>query len=94
MSLQASIMTGTVQNVALEGRPGHRPWRRNQEIQASSEEMQEVLLPTPLEMHKVGSGGAQEAWMHVLMLWVFAIAPDGPAPPWTSFSTTNKTQIL
>ncbi|KAJ8786267.1 hypothetical protein J1605_006487 [Eschrichtius robustus] len=76
--LEASIMTGTVQNVALEGRPGHRPWRRNQEIRASPEEMQEVLLPTPLEMHKVGAGGAQEAWMHVLMLWVFAIAPDGP----------------
>ncbi|XP_025304770.1 glutamate receptor-interacting protein 2 isoform X6 [Canis lupus baileyi] len=52
--LEASIMTGTVQNVALEGRPSQRPWRRGQEVRgASPEEIQELLLPTPLEMHKV-----------------------------------------
>ena len=50
-------MTGTVQNVALEGRPSQRPWRRGQEVRgASPEEIQELLLPTPLEMHKVGAG--------------------------------------
>ncbi|XP_073900590.1 glutamate receptor-interacting protein 2 isoform X3 [Castor canadensis] len=51
--LEASIMTGTVQNMALEGRPGPRPWRRGREVRASPEDLQELLLPTPLEMHKV-----------------------------------------
>lgn len=53
--LEASIMTGTVQSVALQGRPSHRSWRRGQEVRVSPEDMQE-LLPTPLEMHKVGAG--------------------------------------
>ncbi|KAG8516940.1 Glutamate receptor-interacting protein 2 [Galemys pyrenaicus] len=58
--LEASIMTGAVHSVALEGRPGPRPWRRGQ-VRACPEERQELLLPTPLEMHKVGVGAAQEA---------------------------------
>ncbi|MEJ1279704.1 hypothetical protein NN561_010639 [Cricetulus griseus] len=49
----ASIMTGTVQTVAVDGRPGPRPWRRSREIRTSSEDLQELLLPTPLEMHRV-----------------------------------------
>ncbi|KAI5941329.1 Glutamate receptor-interacting protein 2 [Manis javanica] len=44
-------MMGTVQSVALKGRPGHRSWWRGREVRASPEDMQE-LLPTPLEMHK------------------------------------------
>lgn len=62
-------MTGTVQSVAPEGRPGHGPWRRSRELRASPEETQELLLPTPVEMHKVGAGarGAWEARAHVLM---------------------------
>lgn len=55
MSPQGSIMMGTVQSVALKGRPGHRSWWRGREVRASPEDMQE-LLPTPLEMHKVGAG--------------------------------------
>ncbi|XP_055985557.1 glutamate receptor-interacting protein 2 isoform X2 [Sorex fumeus] len=54
--LEASIMTGTVQGVALEGRPGPRGWRRGREVRAAPDEMQELLLPPPpppLEMHKV-----------------------------------------
>ncbi|ERE66655.1 glutamate receptor-interacting protein 2 [Cricetulus griseus] len=51
--LEASIMTGTVQTVAVDGRPGPRPWRRSREIRTSSEDLQELLLPTPLEMHRV-----------------------------------------
>lgn len=50
-------MTGTVQTVAVDGRPGPRPWRRSREIRTSSEDLQELLLPTPLEMHRVGTGG-------------------------------------
>lgn len=89
MSPQASIMTGTVQSVAPEGRPGHRPWRRSRELRASPEEMQELLLPTPVEMHKVGSGtqGAREAGAHVPMR-----PPLGPSPLQASFSSTSKTQ--
>ncbi|XP_040593800.1 glutamate receptor-interacting protein 2 isoform X6 [Mesocricetus auratus] len=51
--LEASIMTGTVQTVAVDGRPGPRPWRRSREVRTSSEDLQELLLPTPLEMHRV-----------------------------------------
>ncbi|XP_060017054.1 glutamate receptor-interacting protein 2 isoform X6 [Lagenorhynchus albirostris] len=86
--LEASIMTGTVQNVALEGRPGHRPWRRNQEIRASPEEMQEVLLPTPLEMHKVtlhkdpvrsDFGFSVSDGLLEKGVYVHTVRPDGPA---------------
>uniref|UniRef100_A0A8C6QW47 Glutamate receptor interacting protein 2 n=1 Tax=Nannospalax galili TaxID=1026970 RepID=A0A8C6QW47_NANGA len=51
--LEASIMTGTVQSVAQDGRPGSRPWHRSREVQASPEDLQELMLPTPLEMHRV-----------------------------------------
>ncbi|XP_006236957.1 glutamate receptor-interacting protein 2 isoform X3 [Rattus norvegicus] len=51
--LEASIMTGTVQSVAVDGRPGSRPWRRSREVGTSPEDLQELLLPTPLEMHRV-----------------------------------------
>ncbi|GAB1291082.1 Glutamate receptor-interacting protein 2 [Apodemus speciosus] len=51
--LEASIMTGTVQSVAVDGRPGSRPWRRSREVRPSPEDLQELLLPTPLEMHRV-----------------------------------------
>ncbi|KAM4821091.1 glutamate receptor-interacting protein 2 isoform 2-T2 [Thomomys bottae] len=47
--LEASIMP----SVALEGRPGARPWRRARDFRESHEDLQELLLPTPLEMHKV-----------------------------------------
>ena len=82
-------MTGTVQSMAPEGRPGHQPWRRSRELRASPEETQELLLPTPVEMHKVGTGaqGAREAEVHVPM------PPQlGPAPLQASFSSTSKTQ--
>ncbi|XP_021493926.2 glutamate receptor-interacting protein 2 isoform X2 [Meriones unguiculatus] len=51
--LEASIMTGTVQNMAVHSRPGSRPWRRSREVRTSPEDLQELLLPTPLEMHRV-----------------------------------------
>lgn len=51
--LEASIMTGTVHSVAVDGRPGSRPWRRSREVRTSPEDLQELLLPTPLEMHRV-----------------------------------------
>lgn len=62
-------MTGTVQSVAPEGRPGHGPWRRSRELRASPEETQELLLPTPVEVHRVGAEarGARGARVHVLM---------------------------
>jgi hypothetical protein len=74
VSPQASIMTGTVQNMALEGRPGPRPWRRGREVRASPEDLQELLLPTPLEMHKVGAEGGHRrsglmSWGHRKMPW-------------------------
>ena len=73
-------MTGAVQSVALEGGPRHRPWRRSRELRASPEGTQELLPPTPVEMHKVGAGGqgVWEARAHVLMLWRLAMAPGGP----------------
>ncbi|OBS72640.1 hypothetical protein A6R68_12789 [Neotoma lepida] len=51
--LEASIMTGTVQTVAVDGRPGPRPWLRSREVRTSPDDLQELLLPTPLEMHRV-----------------------------------------
>nr|KAF6474308.1 glutamate receptor interacting protein 2 [Rousettus aegyptiacus] len=86
--LEASIMTGTVQNVALEGRPGHRPWRRGREVRASPEEMQELLLPTPLEMHKVtlhkdpkrnDFGFSVSDGLLEKGVYVHTVRPDGPA---------------
>lgn len=77
MSPQASIMTGTVQSTALGGRPGRRPWRRGREARAPPEDMQELLLPTPLEMHKVGAGRRRPgcvSWCREDSRW----APDGP----------------
>lgn len=69
-------MTGTVQSVALEGRPGHRPWRRSQEVRASPEETQELLVPTPLEMHKVGTGAG-----HGKPGWLSRGREDSPRAP-------------
>ncbi|XP_047599720.1 glutamate receptor-interacting protein 2 isoform X6 [Lutra lutra] len=86
--LEASIMTGTVQSVALEGRPSHQPWQRGQEVQASPEEMQELLLPTPLEMHKVtlhkdplrnDFGFSVSDGLLEKGVYVHTVRPDGPA---------------
>ncbi|XP_045668353.1 glutamate receptor-interacting protein 2 isoform X2 [Ursus americanus] len=86
--LEASIMTGTVQSMALEGRPGHRPWRRGQEVRASAEEVQELLLPTPLEMHKVtlhkdplrnDFGFSVSDGLLEKGVYVHTVRPDGPA---------------
>ncbi|XP_051707721.2 glutamate receptor-interacting protein 2 isoform X1 [Oryctolagus cuniculus] len=86
--LEASIMTGTVQNVALEGRPGHRPWRRGREVRASSEETQELLLPTRLELHKVtlhkdpvrdDFGFSVSDGLVEKGVYVHTVRPDGPA---------------
>uniref|UniRef100_A0A8C0T0A7 PDZ domain-containing protein n=1 Tax=Canis lupus familiaris TaxID=9615 RepID=A0A8C0T0A7_CANLF len=87
--LEASIMTGTVQNVALEGRPSQRPWRRGQEVRgASPEEIQELLLPTPLEMHKVtlhkdplrnDFGFSVSDGLLEKGVYVHTVRPDGPA---------------
>ncbi|XP_039693297.1 glutamate receptor-interacting protein 2 isoform X3 [Pteropus medius] len=86
--LEASIMTGTVQSVALEGRPGPRPWRRGREVRASPEEMQELLLPTPLEMHKVtlhkdpkrnDFGFSVSDGLLEKGVYVHTVRPDGPA---------------
>lgn len=88
-------MTGTVQSVALEGRPGHRPWRRGQEVRASTEEMQELLQLTPLEMHKVGAGAGHGR--PGCVAWCCEDppgAPDGPAPLGASFFSTKHNFIL
>uniref|UniRef100_A0A452UQM3 Glutamate receptor interacting protein 2 n=1 Tax=Ursus maritimus TaxID=29073 RepID=A0A452UQM3_URSMA len=86
--LEASIMTGAVQSVALEGRPGHRPWRRGQEVPVSAEEVQELLLPTPLEMHKVtlhkdplrnDFGFSVSDGLLEKGVYVHTVRPDGPA---------------
>ncbi|XP_036767364.2 glutamate receptor-interacting protein 2 isoform X7 [Manis pentadactyla] len=85
--LEASIMTGMVQSVALEGRPGHRSWRRGREVRASPEDMQE-LLPTPLEMHKVtlhkdpmrnDFGFSVSDGLLEKGVYVHTVRPDGPA---------------
>lgn len=81
-------MTGTMQNMALEGRPGPQPWRRGREVRASSEEMQELLLPTPLEMHKVtlhkdpvrsDFGFSVSDGLLEKGVYVHTVRPDGPA---------------
>ncbi|MBZ3876184.1 Glutamate receptor-interacting protein 2, partial [Sciurus carolinensis] len=86
--LEASIMTGAVQSVALEGRPGPRPWRRAREARAAPEELQELLLPTPLEMHKVtlhkdparnDFGFSVSDGLLEKGVYVHTVRPDGPA---------------
>nr|KAF6420404.1 glutamate receptor interacting protein 2 [Molossus molossus] len=86
--LEASIMTGTVQTMALEGRPGHRPWQRGREVRSSPEEVQELLLPTPLEMHKVtlhkdpmrnDFGFSVSDGLLEKGVYVHTVRPDGPA---------------
>nr|XP_055116588.1 glutamate receptor-interacting protein 2 isoform X4 [Symphalangus syndactylus] len=86
--LEASIMTGTVQRVALEGRPGHRPWQRGREVRSSPAEMEELLLPTPLEMHKVtlhkdpmrhDFGFSVSDGLLEKGVYVHTVRPDGPA---------------
>ncbi|XP_055413296.1 glutamate receptor-interacting protein 2 isoform X3 [Bubalus kerabau] len=86
--LEASIMTGTVQSMAPEGRPGHRPWRRSRELRASPEETQELLLPTPVEMHKVtlhkdpvrsDFGFSISDGLLEKGVYVHTVRPDGPA---------------
>ncbi|XP_010335228.1 glutamate receptor-interacting protein 2 isoform X4 [Saimiri boliviensis] len=86
--LEASIMTGTVQRVALEGRSGHRPWQRGREVRASTAEMEELLLPTPLEMHKVtlhkdpmrnDFGFSVSDGLLEKGVYVHTVRPDGPA---------------
>ncbi|XP_004692269.1 PREDICTED: glutamate receptor-interacting protein 2 [Condylura cristata] len=86
--LEASIMTGSVQSVALEGRPGRRPWRRAREMRASPENRQELLLPTPLEMHKVtlykdtlrnDFGFSVSDGLLEKGVYVHTVRPDGPA---------------
>ncbi|KAF5917254.1 hypothetical protein HPG69_000023 [Diceros bicornis minor] len=86
--LEASIMTGTVQSVALQGRPGRRPWRRGREVRTSPEAMQELLLPTPLEMHKVtlhkdpkqnDFGFSVSDGLLEKGIYVHTVRPDGPA---------------
>ncbi|XP_053456130.1 glutamate receptor-interacting protein 2 isoform X7 [Nycticebus coucang] len=88
VSPQASIMTGTVQSVTLEGRSGHQPRCRGQEIQASPEEIQELLLPTPLEIHKVtlhrdpmrnDFGFSVSDGLLEKGVYVHTVRPDGPA---------------
>ncbi|XP_006901098.1 PREDICTED: glutamate receptor-interacting protein 2 [Elephantulus edwardii] len=85
--LEASIMTGAVQNVALESRPGPRPWQRSQEVCPPSEEMRE-LLPTPLEMHRVtlhkdpvrnDFGFSVSDGLLEKGVFVHTVRPDGPA---------------
>ncbi|KAI4563529.1 hypothetical protein MJG53_016103 [Ovis ammon polii x Ovis aries] len=86
--LEASIMTGTVQSVAPEGRPGHGPWRRSRELRASPKETQELLLPTPVEMHKVtlhkdpvrsDFGFSVSDGLLEKGVYVHSVRPDGPA---------------
>ncbi|XP_066101017.1 glutamate receptor-interacting protein 2 isoform X1 [Saccopteryx bilineata] len=86
--LEASIMTGTVQSVAVEDRPGHHPWRRGREVRASPEERQELLLPTPLEMHKVtlhrdpmrnDFGFSVSDGLLEKGIYVHTVRPEGPA---------------
>nr|XP_023475676.1 glutamate receptor-interacting protein 2 isoform X2 [Equus caballus] len=86
--LEASIMTGTVQSTALGGRPGRRPWRRGREARAPPEDMQELLLPTPLEMHKVtlhkdpmrnDFGFSVSDGLLEKGVYVHTVRPDGPA---------------
>ncbi|XP_043298987.1 glutamate receptor-interacting protein 2 isoform X2 [Cervus canadensis] len=86
--LEASIMTGAVQSVALEGGPRHRPWRRSRELRASPEGTQELLSPTPVEMHKVtlhkdpirsDFGFSVSDGLLEKGVYVHTVRPDGPA---------------
>nr|XP_044610758.1 glutamate receptor-interacting protein 2 isoform X5 [Equus asinus] len=86
--LEASIMTGTVQSTALGSRPGRRPWRRGREARAPPEDMQELLLPTPLELHKVtlhkdpmrnDFGFSVSDGLLEKGVYVHTVRPDGPA---------------
>ncbi|XP_058144099.1 glutamate receptor-interacting protein 2 isoform X2 [Dasypus novemcinctus] len=85
--LEASIMTGTVQTGALEGRPDPGSWWRGRGVRAP-EEMQELLLPTPLEMHKVtlhkdpmrnDFGFSVSDGLLEKGVYVHTVRPDGPA---------------
>uniref|UniRef100_G3TSJ5 Glutamate receptor interacting protein 2 n=1 Tax=Loxodonta africana TaxID=9785 RepID=G3TSJ5_LOXAF len=78
----------TVQSVALESRPGPGPWRRSREVCPPPEEMQELLLPTPLEMHKVtlhkdpmrnDFGFSVSDGLLEKGVYVHTVRPDGPA---------------
>uniref|UniRef100_G1P156 Glutamate receptor interacting protein 2 n=1 Tax=Myotis lucifugus TaxID=59463 RepID=G1P156_MYOLU len=78
----------TCLSMALEGRPGHRPWRRGREVRPSPEEMQELLLPTPLEMHKVtlykdptrnDFGFSVSDGLLEKGVYVHTVRPEGPA---------------
>ncbi|KAM9681075.1 glutamate receptor-interacting protein 2 isoform 3-T3 [Dama dama] len=86
--LEASIMTGAVQSVALEGGPRHRSWRRSRELRASPEGTQELLPPTPVEMHKVtlhkdpirsDFGFSVSDGLLEKGVYVHTVRPDGPA---------------
>ncbi|ELW46968.1 Glutamate receptor-interacting protein 2, partial [Tupaia chinensis] len=86
--LEASIMTGTVQSVALEGRPGRRPWQRGRDVRASPGEAQELLRPAPLKMHKVtlhkdpvrnDFGFSVSDGLLEKGVYVHTVRPDGPA---------------
>nr|XP_031542029.1 glutamate receptor-interacting protein 2 isoform X2 [Vicugna pacos] len=86
--LEASIMTGTVQSVAPEGRPGHRPWRRSRQVRAAPGDTQELLLPSPLETHKVtlhkdpvrsDFGFSVSDGLLEKGVYVHTVRPDGPA---------------
>ncbi|KAM8758936.1 glutamate receptor-interacting protein 2 isoform 2-T2 [Rhynchonycteris naso] len=86
--LEASIMTGTVQSMAIEDRPSHHPWRRGREVRASPEERQELLQPTPLEMHKVtlhrdpmrnDFGFSVSDGLLEKGIYVHTVRPEGPA---------------
>ncbi|XP_058534916.1 glutamate receptor-interacting protein 2 isoform X2 [Ochotona princeps] len=86
--LEASIMTGAVQSVALEGRPGCRARPRGHEVHASPQEVQALLPPTPLEMHKVtlhkdpvrdDFGFSVSDGLLEKGVYVHTVRPDGPA---------------
>ncbi|XP_037685546.1 glutamate receptor-interacting protein 2 [Choloepus didactylus] len=86
--LEASIMMGTVQSMALEGRPEQGPWRRGREARVSPKEMQELLPPKALEMHKVilhkdpkknDFGFSVSDGLLEKGVYVHTVRPDGPA---------------
>uniref|UniRef100_A0A8C5ZCX8 Glutamate receptor interacting protein 2 n=1 Tax=Marmota marmota marmota TaxID=9994 RepID=A0A8C5ZCX8_MARMA len=86
--LEASIMAGSVQSAALEGRPGPRAWRRAREVPGSPEELQELLRPAPLEMHKVtlhkdpvrnDFGFSVSDGLLEKGVYVHTVRPEGPA---------------
>ncbi|KAM5130087.1 glutamate receptor-interacting protein 2 isoform 2-T2 [Callospermophilus lateralis] len=86
--LEASIMTGSVQSAALEGRPGARAWRRAREVRGAPEELQELLRPAPLEMHKVtlhkdpvrnDFGFSVSDGLLEKGVYVHTVRPEGPA---------------